>query len=134
MKTWTYRNFALLASILMLFSCGKETTYTTRVNNYSDDAIMMEVFSIQGGEPGFIFLPPGESYTLSVTTSPGKDESIPDCTREFDSINVVVTGGKHLTRNIMDPGNWTHRMNRIKGTGSVDHFCDFDIHWQDLEY
>ena len=61
-------------------------------------------------------------------------ESLPDCSRELDSVTIVVYSGKTLFKDFMNPDDWNHRMISTKGGRFVEHFCDFDIYTSDLHF
>ena len=126
--------FALLILTVSLSGCGGETTYTTRVTNFSKDTLGVQFYHIYDSEPELIFLTPGISFTLFVTEEEKGSEAIPDCSRELDSVTVVVFSGKTLFKDFMNPDDWNHRMISTKGGRFVEHFCDFGIYTSDLHF
>lgn len=119
---------------VLLLSCNGETSYTTRINNLSNDIISFRIYTAHNTTPDTVTMIPGQSYTLSVATNEGKILDIPVCTGNLDSMNAMTLSGKLLTKDILDPDQWTHRMIEDKGQRSVDHYCDFDIFQKDLKY
>ena len=120
--------------LLSLVACESETTYTTRITNYSNDTIGMSLYTAHETEPTLLFLTPGKSHTLSASSQEEGSEDIPDCSREIDSADISVFSGKTLFKDILDPDDWSHRMISTKGGRLVDHYCDFEIHQSDVHY
>lgn len=120
--------------LVTLAACDGETSYTTRITNYSNDTIGMNLFTVYETEPILLFLTPGKSYTLSASSLNEGNEAIPDCSREIDSADISVFSGKTLFKDVLSPDDWNHRMISTRGGRFVDHFCDFEIHQTDVHF
>lgn len=124
----------VIAMAALLFSCKGETSYTSRIDNYSNDIITFSIYRDHREIPDTVMLAPGKSYTLSVTTSDGKVLDAPACTGNLDSLKAMTLDGKILVKDILDPDEWNYRMIEDKTGRSADHFCDFEIFQKDLKY
>lgn len=128
------KNCVFLIAIAMLIACEGETTYTTRIVNYTDEAISLLIYHQFDGSPEELFLMPGKSFTLFANTKNGGDETMPYCPGGLDSVSVFLFSGKYLDKDFLDPNEWNHQLISSRRGGLVDHYCDFEIYQKDLKF
>lgn len=125
--------FVLILSIsasILFSSCEGGTTFTKSIDNRSTETIQVMLKSIYGNSEETTILP-NESKQIFWDDQMGffVDDSY-TCTQLIDSIKLTITNNKVLTKDIMDPENWTR--NSTNGRNSRED-CLFTLTNNDLQ-
>jgi len=120
----------LITTVILLISCEGGTTFTKTINNKSSEEITIKVYSIYGNEQSEI-INSNESKEIYWDDQMGSfvDDSY-SCTQEFDSIQVIVSNDKVLTKDILNSGNWQRESDDERNSKED---CTFTITNNDLQ-
>lgn len=96
-----------LSASILFSSCEGGTTFTKSIDNRSDETIQVVLHTIYGSHEEST-IQPNESTQIFWDDQMGffVDDSY-TCIQLIDSINITVTNNKMLTKDIMNPDNWT---------------------------
>ena len=121
--------------VALLFSCEGQTNYYKSVSNNSGDTICLKVFSQYVnmiGTDTFTIIP-GKEQLIFHNDQRGGNSFPVSCSLPFDSIRVNISGGKILTKDILDDNSWELDIESSKRGSLVDQRCLFLFTDEDLQ-
>jgi hypothetical protein len=123
----------LLVSVTLLIalsSCEGGTTFTKTIENKSSEEISFKMFTIYGSNNSYV-INPNESKEVYWDDQMGAfvDASY-SCTLEIDSVQLTISNGRILKKDIMDDENWI-RISKDGRNSRED--CIFIIVDEDLQ-
>ena len=120
---------ALFSLLIALSACEGGTTFTKTVENQSSESISLKVFSAYGSNSSTT-INPDESVEIFIDDKLGSfTDTTYHCTQELDSIQVMISDGKTLVKDIMNSENWT---SESKGGRNSREDCTFVITNEDI--
>jgi len=121
---------AILVVVVFLTSCEGGTTFTKTIENKTSETITVKLFTTLGtNDP--VSLSPNETKLVFWDDQMGRFAGNSyTCTTGIDSIQVSITNGKTLIKDIMNPNNW---IRESKGGRNSKEDCTFIITNSDLQ-
>lgn len=121
---------AILVIVVILTSCEGGTTFTKTIENKTSETITVKLFTTLGTQDP-VSLSPNETKQVFWDDQMGRftDNSY-TCTTSIDSVQVSITNGKTLIKDIMNPDNW---IRESKGGRNSKEDCTFIIKNSDLQ-
>ena len=121
---------ATLFVAICLASCEGGTTFTKTIENKTSQTITVRLFSIYGAKDT-VSLSPNESKQIFIDDQMGSftDKSY-TCTTFIDSVQVTITNGKTLIKDIKNSNNW---IRESKGGRNSREDCTFIITNSDIQ-
>ena len=125
------KKYALLLITLLSFGCDTIHEYNQTVDNMTSQTITLS-FSEESlfQYPDSIIILPNTQTVLYDYSSIGGEPNGFGCQLTSGEIDVRVSGGFQLTKDITDENNWVQNLN---GKKSVTEMCIFEIEESDLQ-
>jgi len=125
------KKFALILITFLSFGCDTIHEYSQTVNNMTPQTITLFFFegSLFQYSDSIIILPNTEVVLYDYSSIGGEPDGF-GCKLTSGEVEVFVSGGLELAKDITDENNWVQN---LSGKKSVVEICVFEIRETDLQ-